>query len=550
MTRSRLYQSVTSAASSQNYSEVDYSIMSVLSEVLNLRSDSRASRSGQSAAEPQHHQHQRSVSRLETIEEDNSGVDKCSLLHTIEEIRNNSLCNLYYSSSSDLNRPQSLPPQVPLVPPRNTAGYESLVKENQQGSSKTAASVAAAAVGAAAVPSTSLEPHEQAVTDLNESIKSVQSNTLVLTPPTVKASTKATSTQLNGRVGVRKNILNLVGNTTDILNTPKRVKLVGAGDKKPLSLPREPLSQAPYGAGLSAVGMSDSLMSEHNEFKSLVPHLTSQGAKFLSKVKATSVTGSDLDASTMSHAGGTYNPDFSTFTNTPSPKAFVRNIEQKPRRKFSLLRQRFESEEEEKGRVAADDSSDYKYGFMPENPDAKYGFGVFGGGPAEPPPLTLTAYNLVETAKLSSSPAGTAAMIGGRSVPNIPGAYSLSALNRGSTEFKLGPDQQYANFAREHWSSASLQRRPSRAGLGDRLDAARRSMSILDDYEEKENVGPPRPLQAPKRRHPLAPLNKTSPIKILGSNIHSPQTRVYQLNPTSKSTLSPTSKIFRKKSTE
>ena len=498
MTRSKLYQSMTSGASSQIYSDVDSSIMSVLSEVLNLRTDSRMSRSVSGFPE-------RSASRLQTIEEDS--VDTCSLLHTIEEIRNSSLCNLYYSSNSDLSKPLAnvppnqppLAPRVPLVPPRNNAGYSSLVKENQQGS-KVAHHTPDLKV-ATSTP------------DLNESIKSVHSNTLVLTPPTVKAKNPK-SAHLNGRGGVRKNILNLVGSTNDILNTPKRVKLPGAGGEKKLSLPAETHL------------MSDSLMSEHNEFKSLVPHLTSQGAKFLSKVKANSGTESDLEASRNTSICG-YNGDFTTFTDTPSPKVFVRNIDHKPRRKFSILRQRFEEVEE--------DTSDYKYGFMPENPDAKYGFGVFG---------PETSYNLVETAKLSSG----SGLVLGRSAPNIPGSYSLSALNRGSTDFKLGPDQQYANFARDSWSSASLQRRPSRAGgIGDRGDAARRSMSILDDYEEKENIGPPRPLLQPKRRPPLAPLNKTSPMKILGNNIHSPQTRVYQLNP-NRSTLSPTSKIFRKKS--
>lgn len=477
LTRSKLYQSLASmSTNSQMYSDMDTSIMSIISEVLNVRSEQRSQRTLIS---------DRSQPKLPPIEEDS--LDTCSLLHTIEEIRNSSLCNLYYSSSSDLSKPT-----VPLVPPRNTLGYESLIKENQE--SKSGSKV--------------VLPESE---DLNNTIKSVHSNTLVVTPPTVRAQ-KSKPTPLNVKVGVRKNILNLVGSTNDILNTPKRVKLLGS---EKLTLPTE--------SNL----LSDSLVSEKNEFKSLMPHLTTQGVKFLSKVKATSGTESDLETSNSTILSSRFNPDFSTFTATPSPKPFVRNVGNNilPKRKFSVPHQRFES---------ADDNSDYKYGFMPENPDAKYGFGVFG----------TENYNLVETAKLCNSSLRESGRSQCVPAPVSANSYSLSVLNRGDKDFKLHPDEQYANFHR-NWVSTSLHKQSGKQGIGGRTDTNRRSMSILDDYEEKENIGPDRPAPPPKRR-PLATVNKTSPMKILGNNVRLPDTRVYRLNP-DRTALSPKPKLFRKR---
>ena len=509
MTKSKLYQSLNSVSSQAAYSDLDTSIMSIISEVLNVRSESKSYRNVLVD--------QKDGSRLAPIIEDS--VDTCSLLHTIEEIRNNSLCNLYYSSNTDLSLPA-----VPQIPARNTRGYESLIHENRESRKNPRSEIQEPLMSGrlAAPPTAASKSRDESsglptvAEPLNESIKSVHSNTLVVTPPpTVKENREKKST-LHGRVGSRKNILNLVGSTNDILNTPKRVKIGGEMEK--LVLPKENSL------------LSESMVSEQNEFKSLVPHLTSQGAKFLSKVKAHSGTESDLDTSSMSPRPGA---DFSTFSSdTPSPKLFVRNIagSKQPRRRFSLLRQRFECIEA--GGTDEDNNSDYKYGFMPEHPDAKYGFGVF----------TPESYNVVETAKLCNS----SSLVEARSVPDIVAqhtAYSLSPLNRGDTAFKLAPDQQYGNFTRNYLSN-SLHRQPVK--IGDRTDATRRSMSILDDYEEKENIGPVRPAPIVQRRPPLAAVNKTSPMKILGNSIHSPQSRVYKLNP-NRATLSPGSRVFGKR---
>ena len=546
----------------QAYSDVDHSIMSIISEVLNFRAESRLQ--GSLYSNPPQDPSRGARARLDTIEED----DACSLLHTIEEIRNNSLCNLYYTSStSDLNRsgmpppappiqvpavlPMAAPALVPRVPPRGTSGYKSLTKENQTSRNNLRGSISGSslppATATATTSYTQVMPHTQSnpeivhnsiedEVDLNESLKSVNSNTLVPTPPTVK-KVKA---PLNSKGGVRKNILNLVGSTNDILNTPKRVKIGNTALEKLSLTPKE------------STGLSESMVSEHNEFKSLVPHLTSQGAKFLSKLKA----GADieLDQSTVSSNVANSNiNDFSTFTDTPSPKPFVRQLDTNKniiRRKFSLIkRKQIETVEE-----VRDDNSDYKYGFMPENPDAKYGFGVFNAA--------TESYNVVETAKLSGTVSGSNLRPAAPPSTIVPAhAYSLSALNRGDTDFRIHPDQQYANFQRKNWVSNSLQRRPSR-GIGDRADTTRRSMSILDDYEEKENLHPPPrkipraggkddcpppppPLMA-KRRAPFAAVNppSTSPFKILNATNRntSGQATVCSL---SKSSLSNDSRLFR-----
>ena len=552
--------------------------MSIISEVLNFRADSRQQGSLYS--------NHRVQSRLEPIEED----DACSLLHTIEEIRNNSLCNLYQTSSTtDLNTngmpppppPQVAPPApalVPRVPPRGTMGYKSLAKENQDSRNNLRGSVSGSSLQQQEFNKVT-EQHDnnnldnnintEEDIDLNESLKSVNSNTLVPTPPTVKK----VKVPLNSKGGVRKNILNLVGSTNDILNTPKRVKIVNSTLEKLSLTPKEN-------------GLSESMVSEHNEFKSLVPHLTSQGAKFLSKLKAGA--DSDLDQSTVSsHIASSNNPDFSTFSDTPSPKPFVRQFDANKniiRRKFSLIkRNKIETVQEE----VRDDNSDYKYGFLPEHPDAKYGFGAFG----------TESYNVVETAKLSGSSiaakmssssmaakvssssmaakmssSSLSAKINSSSINNTSvvstrsltaaanvaptHSYSLSALNRGDTDFQIHPDQQYANFQRKNWVSNSLQRWPSR-GVGDRGDMTRRSMSILDDYgDEKENMNPPPPRKIPrgkcppppplaaKRRAPFSAVNQTSPFKILNTTNRctSGQATVCSI---SKTSLSQDSRIFR-----
>merc|ERR1719490_385036 len=90
--------------------------MSIISEVLNARGSESLPRSiSQSVQQPL----------------TSDAVDTNSLLSTIEEIRNNSMCNLYYNGEKATTVQPSL---VPRVPPRHTSGYESLCAENNNNS--------------------------------------------------------------------------------------------------------------------------------------------------------------------------------------------------------------------------------------------------------------------------------------------------------------------------------------------------------------------------------------------------------------------------------
>ena len=483
--RSKTYQALSTQ--SKEYSDVDQSIMSIISEVLNARG---------SDAMP------RSVSQSVQQPLTSDAVDTNSLLSTIEEIRNNSMCNLYYNGDKAVAQPSL----VPRVPPRHTSGYESLCAENNKSRTSLRLDPNDIQKVKTNVQDSTLTKES---TEHNDSIKSVNSNTLVVTPTTVRAAVKRQSPLQTSR-GCRKNILNLVGSTSDILNTPKRVKT-------------EALS-VPSGGDT----LSDSLATENNEFKALMPHLTFSGAKFLHKVKKSPTLddSSELDQPQQETARPDprlrlvhhSTPDVSRISGlseTPSPAQFVRNIgnQTKPKRKLSIVREKVE-------RIQHDDDSDYKYGFMKRNPDAKYGFGYY---PSE-------SYTVVETAKLctTSSSSTYRAFTSGishsdpqplsRLQPSFPASalshvYSLSALNKGDTVFKLKPDETYENLQRNNWGSASLQRRPSKSALEEkhlvRDVSSRRSMSILDGFnDEKENIIP--------RRCPAEPV-RSNPVKVLGA---------------------------------
>ena len=215
-TRSKIYQTLSNVSRSTfgNYSDVDNSIMSIISEVLSVRSTNQG-KLPRSVSQLTN----QSDLRLSTIEEDI--VDTNSLLSKIEEIRINSICNLYNSSFNDPNSNQKGPNAAPQVPPRNTTGYESLCKENSKSKDKNERQEMENSLQAAQNQRTHISPNE--ATTMNDSIKSIHSNTLVVTPKTVIANKKASPLQTTRRC--RKNILNLVQSTKDILNTPKRPKI-------------------------------------------------------------------------------------------------------------------------------------------------------------------------------------------------------------------------------------------------------------------------------------------------------------------------------------
>ena len=513
LARSKIYQELSTVSRNTvcNYSEVDNSIMSIISEVLSVR--------GPPTNQSKIYANQselRQLSRTEDV------VDTNCLLSTIEEIRNNSMCNLYNTSFNDPHSNLGESSLAPRVPPRNTAGYQSLCMENSKSKERNEQQDLVDSFRAKQDQRTLVLPDEGAA-DPNDSIRSINSNTLVVTPKTVIANKKKT-TPLQSTRGCRKNILEIVNNTKDILNTPKRLKCELMSTVKDNSV------------------LSESIASENNEFKALMPHLTYTGAKFLKKVtKTTPVEEAeiDLDGSIIKHPkssgaisasvrerlsftspASSHSSNLSTFSNTPSPVTFVRNIgNQRRPRKLSIVRERKEENIE-------DDNSDYKYGFVKEHPDAKYGFGYF---PSE-------SYNVLETAKLSNVQCrqfrSTAAAINPvlsdlqESINNLSrlrcgpvdhNNYSLSALNKADTAFKLHPDETYENIQRNNWVTASLQRKPLKNAFSDRDTVTRRSMSILDDLnDEKENIIP-RKTRGKSNRNPLGSNSSTitiaSPIK-------------------------------------
>ena len=528
LTRNKIYQELSTMSRSTQgdkpYSDVDVSIMSIISEVLSVRNPGNQSSMNLDATTNR--------SDLKILTAGENIVDTNCLLSTIEEIRNNSMCNLYSTSFNDPHRNLekeliSTVAPAPRVPPRHTAGYQSLCKENGKSKGRNEQQDLVDSFRAIQDQRTVVSPEEKAEGDPNESIKSINSNTLVVTPSTVKPAEAKRKIPLQTTRGCRKNILDLVTNTKDILNTPKRVKH---------SEPQ--LSVAP--AGDNSV-MSESMVSENNEFKALMPHLTYTGAKFLNKVTKTeeadlegsitkqpkmnsvsAVNASVKERLSFASPSSSNSSKLSVFTNTPSPVTFVRNIgnnAKRPNRKLSIVRERVVENKDE------DNNSDYKYGFVKEHPDAKYGFGYF----------PTDSYNVLETAKLArdsyrAGPFSAASMTpvidrlqeSLESLTRInpgpagPNHLGLSALNRGDTAFKLHPDETYENLTRNHWGSASLQRHrdPPRPAFSDRDTLTRRSMSILDDLsDEKENNIPRQTRVRPANRAPLGSNNSATSLR-------------------------------------
>ena len=536
LTRNKIYQELSTISRNtqgdRNYSDVDASIMSIISEVLSVRQPGHQSTSVEAS--------QRSDLKLLTAGE--NIVDTNCLLSTIEEIRNNSMCNLYSTSFNDPHTTRNLEKELvstvvggaagapaPRVPPRHTAGYQSLCKENSKSKERNEQQDLVDSFRAMQDQRTVVSPEEEVEGDPNESIRSINSNTLVVTPSTVRLAENQAQrkTPLQTTRGCRKNILNLVTNTKDILNTPKRVKA------------SEPSKLRVAGTGDSSL-LSESMVSENNEFKVLMPHLTYTGAKFLNKVTKTEENQNDLDGSitnqpkltapaikasvkerlSFASPSSSNSSKLSVFTNTPSPVTFVRNIgnQKRPNRKLSIVRERVVNDKDE------DNNSDYKYGFVKEHPDAKYGFGYF----------PTDSYNVLETAKLArdsyrAGPFSSASMTpvidhlqeSLESLTRINLAptglnhLGWSVLNKGDTAFKLHPDETYENLTRNHWGSASLQRHrePPRPAFSDRDTLTRRSMSILDDYnDEKENIIP-RQSRVRTNRAPLGSNNSSTSLQ-------------------------------------
>ncbi len=211
-----------------------------------------------------------------------------SLVHTIDELRNNSLCNLFFhnnsgSSSADLTSDSQPAPQVP---PRTTSAAPKKQKAEAPLPSGTYLNV----------PNSFSSP-----------VKSIKSNTLVPSPhkeveepepapPMPRKSPLLTS------AGSRKNILQLAeGGTGDILNTPNKSPM----QEQPLALPQPNKVNCPLHSGIAASNQSSMLL----------------------------------------RAALSPSSKYETPTPPLRPNQFVRNSNlNRPRRKFSLIRDRFEDQ--------------------------------------------------------------------------------------------------------------------------------------------------------------------------------------------------------------
>ena len=221
-------------------------------------------------------------------------VDSASstLVHTIDEIRNQSLCNLYHYSTNINTKSESV----------QNYGAEPQVPSNSK---------------------TILIPHCKPGhvldrgSDLNASVKSIKSNTLIPSP-SKKPPVQKKRSPLYSQVGTRKNLLQLTETTGDILNTPNR--------KEPLQLkPRDLLDgqQTIFDAEIKATESSDS----ENEGE-------------------TQTRNDLISLSSISHSM-VLSPSSKYGTPTPPlrPNQFVRNSNlNRPRRKFSIIKEKFDQD--------------------------------------------------------------------------------------------------------------------------------------------------------------------------------------------------------------
>ncbi|TRY61950.1 hypothetical protein TCAL_08880 [Tigriopus californicus] len=293
---------MSNPAPSEIYQSLDLnrSIMTVLSEVLSTKSSYHPRLVEQQLLEEQHLQHPPAILDNETT--------SSTLVHTIEEIRNNSLCNLFFSSFNDTptkvspgdNNASSVKPNpqnnngaAPQVPPRNNSSTHSI---------KATAPTAPTVQTASTVPILSVEPQRSKnyfvpiqqeppgpIYKAAGSLKSIHSNTLVPSPINKPQAIKP-SPLTNTSAGSRKNILELAAGTAthSILNTPKK----STGHLK-FSASLHPPSR-----DSSALSMS---LSPSSKYETPTPPLR--------------------------------------------PNQFVRNISNnsRPRRKFSIIREQYES---------------------------------------------------------------------------------------------------------------------------------------------------------------------------------------------------------------
>jgi hypothetical protein len=419
--------------------DLNRSIMTVISEILQNRTYAQVPNQPQ---QPQMNNQQHPDGQFQDSIESTSST----LVHTIDEIRNNSLCNLYYyekpaASTSAIKSSSSNMKPAPQVPPRNEQGGQ----HGQQG------------LVSKQRPIVTVSTSETIAEELPDDLDAVQERR--------KKSPLYTS------VGSRKNLLELAGTTNHILNTPKKA----ASPPKLSILDPAKLEQL-------------ELPKKHFDRSTLKPfensHSLSPSAKY----------------------------------DTPTPplksNQFVRNTNiYRPRRKFSMLRDRFEaadnSPKQKRPMILAKRSSNDLY----ENISDDF--------------LMLRTNSIKNKANRMDKC---------KSVPTFVNSNEL-----------LRPDEQYEQQEqqpqRNQWSTASYQRSETHL-RGQRNTNARRSMSILDEQVvyDKENRHPsshhppaPKPCLKDKAPQPPPPLRpKLRSVDVLRGSPNAYRSGGASLSPQSK----------------
>ena len=412
-----------------------------------------------------------------------------SLVHTIEEIRNNSLCNLYYTT--EMKPVMTKNKAAPQVPKRN---------EKPQ-----------------TIPE---EPANQTYTSINDT-ENQQSQ--------IEIQERRQKSPLYTSVGSRKNLLELAGTTNSILNTPQKVtKESSLSILDPSKLQSSGTLKLKQNPGPQNLGPKpQKFISESQNFgpepqrgpkpqqfgpepQKLVPkpqpQFGSENQKF-GPINPEPITSKPIlknpqplkpyDSSNLkpfeSHS---LSPSAKYETPTPPLKAnqFTRNTNAyRPRRKFSMIRERFESPESSpkpiKRPVVQMIVKSKSKTDLYENVSDDF--------------LTLRSNSIRAKAER---------MAKCQSVPGL-----------------LQPDEQYGdNFPkRNQWSTASYQKPVIRNCN------ARRSMSILDDKENfHPQFLPPKPCLKPPP--PLRPKLKTvqNNYRLSSGASLSPQSKIFTMHRT------------------
>ena len=469
-----------------------------------------------------------------------------SLVSIIDEIRNNSLCNLLYMTSSSADIKTTCDGETKPLPPSPVK-----VSEMQSNPGKGKSSIAENMPQAA---NTTTVVHNR-----DGSVRSVRSNIVASspvkkngppfpgnrkTPPLYSVVASKTGnagmspiknqdgvnrkkSPLYTSVGSRKNLLELAGSSAEstILNTPKKIAAEKLSIAVPISKPSphetrklgyyQPFANPKQNANVEPKPIIDfvhtlnsaDLQLRHSRIVRPKPVLTypTSGIEYTETRPKPFIS----TAHNMSEFETSYRPTALTHfpalspsakyssDNTPTPPLrenhFVRRVSnnnsKQPRRKFSIIREHFESPELRR-RAGTD------------------------------------LYENISNNQLDPVTSSTRDKC--QSVPTILADLELRADQKYDDQFGGNMESR----SRSHWSTASFQKVPP--ALANRNVPNRRSMSIISDVSSTFQVPPRKPVyfdnkenEKPTEKAPAIPPRMAS-VRLAGN----------------KSTLSPKSQIF------